>query len=168
MGHAPGADRLLIRPAGEPGRCRQPGRQVNCKARPKAARYARSQPGSPAPILTAAQAEPLPEPSQICDNYATHKTPDIRAWLERHPRFHVHFTPTGSSWINQVERWFAYLTEQKIRRGTHRSVQALETDIRTWIADWNRNPHPFTWTKNAEEILQSLAKYLTRISGGEH
>src|SRR5689334_16816920 len=88
----------------------------------------------------------------ICDNYATHKTSDIRAWLERHPRFHVHFTPTGSSWINQVERWFAYLTEQKIRRGTHRSVQALETDIRTWIADWNRNPRPFTWTKTADEI----------------
>jgi len=104
----------------------------------------------------------------ICDNYATHKTPDIRAWLGRHPRFHVHFTPTGSSWINQVERWFAYLTEQKIRRGTHRSVQALETDIRTWIADWNRNPRPFTWTKTADEILQSLARYLTRISGGEH
>jgi transposase len=104
----------------------------------------------------------------VCDNYATHKTPAIRDWLARHPRFHVHFTPTGSSWLNQVERWFAYLTTQKIRRGAHKSVQALEADIRAWITDWNTSPRPFTWTKTAEEILQSLAKYLTRISGGEH
>jgi transposase len=104
----------------------------------------------------------------VCDNYATHKTPEIRAWLERHPRFRVHFTPTGSSWINQVERWFAYLTVQKIRRGVHKSVQALEADIRAWIAGWNQNPRPFTWNKTAEEILQSLARYLARISGGEH
>ena len=101
----------------------------------------------------------------ICDNYATHKTPDIRAWLERHPRFHVHFTPTGSSWINQVERWFAYLTTQKIRRGVHKSAQALEADIRDWIEHWNQNPRPFTWTKTADEILDSLARYLARISG---
>ena len=93
----------------------------------------------------------------ICDNYGTHKTPAIRAWLARHPRFHMHFTPTGSSWINQVERWFGYLTDQKIRRGTHRSVQALEKDIREWIADWNTHPRPFIWTKTAEEILESLA-----------
>jgi transposase len=104
----------------------------------------------------------------VCDNYATHKTPAIRAWLERHPRFHVHFTPTGSSWINQVERWFAYLTTQKIRRGVHKSVQALEADIRAWIDDWNHNPRPFTWTKTADEILNSLARYLARISGAEH
>jgi len=104
----------------------------------------------------------------VCDNYATHKTPAIQHWLDRHPRFHIHFTPTGSSWLNQVERWFAYLTEQKIRRGAHTSVQALEADIRDWITDWNRHPRPFTWTKTADEILQSLAKYLARISGGEH
>jgi transposase/transcriptional regulator with XRE-family HTH domain len=104
----------------------------------------------------------------VCDNYATHKTPAIRAWLERHPRFHVHFTPTGSSWLNQVERWFAYLTQNKLRRGTHKSVQALEADIRDWIAQWNTSPRPFTWTKTAEEILDSLGKYLARISGGEH
>jgi transposase len=79
----------------------------------------------------------------ICDNYGTHKTPDIRAWLARHPRFHMHFTPTGSSWINQVERWFGYLSEQKIRRGVHKSVQALDADIRAWITDWNSNPRPF-------------------------
>jgi transposase len=104
----------------------------------------------------------------VCDNYATHKTPAIRDWLQRHPRFRVHFTPTGSSWLNQVERWFGYLTDQKIRRGTHTSVQALEADIRAWIADWNTNPRPFTWTKTAEEILQSLAEYIARISGGQH
>src|SRR3989440_105990 len=76
----------------------------------------------------------------ICDNYGTHKTPAIKAWLARHPRFHMHFTPTGSSWINQVERWFGYLTDQKIRRGSHKSIQTLEKDIRDWIADWNTHP----------------------------
>ena len=104
----------------------------------------------------------------VCDNYGTHKTPAIQDWLARHPRFHVHFTPTGSSWINQVERWFGYLTDQKIRRGVHKSVQALETDIRDWIAHWNENPRPFAWTKTAEEILNSLAEYLSKISGGTH
>ncbi|SCL17264.1 IS630 family transposase [Micromonospora inyonensis] len=104
----------------------------------------------------------------ICDNYGTHKTPAIRAWLARHPRFHMHFTPTGPSWINQVERWFGYLTEQKIRRGAHKSVQSLEADIRAWIADWNSNPRPFVWTKTAEEILDSLARFCRRISGAEH
>ncbi|MET8162636.1 IS630 family transposase [Sphaerisporangium sp. NPDC005289] len=101
----------------------------------------------------------------ICDNYGTHKTPQIKAWLARHPRFHMHFTPTGSSWINQVERWFGHLTDQLIRRGVHKSVQSLEKDIRDWIVHWNQNPKPFVWTKTAEEILESLAKYLGRISG---
>jgi transposase len=104
----------------------------------------------------------------VCDNYGTHKTPAVRACLARHPRFHMHFTPTGSSWINQVERWFGFLTDQKIRRGAHRSVQALEADIRSWITDWNTNPKPFIWTKTAEEILESLARYLRRISGAGH
>jgi transposase len=104
----------------------------------------------------------------VCDNYGTHKTPQTQDWLARHPRFHVHFTPTGSSWINQVERWFGYLTAQMLRRGVHKSVQSLETDIRAWIDTWNQNPRPFTWTKTAEEILDSLAKYLERISGAEH
>ncbi|MFC7388474.1 IS630 family transposase, partial [Sphaerisporangium rhizosphaerae] len=90
----------------------------------------------------------------ICDNYGTHKTPQIKAWLARHPRFHMHFTPTGSSWINQVERWFGHLTDQLIRRGVHKSVQSLEKDIRAWIAHWNQNPKPFVWTKTAEEILE--------------
>jgi transposase len=100
----------------------------------------------------------------VCDNYGTHKTPAVRAWLDRHPRFHMHFTPTGSSWINQVERWFAYLTGQMIRRGVHKSVQALETDIRAWVQNWNDDPRPFAWTKTAEEILESLARYLAKIS----
>ncbi len=104
----------------------------------------------------------------ICDNYGTHKTPAVRTWLARHPRFHLHFTPTGSSWINQVERWFGFLTDQKIRRGAHKSVQALEADIRSWIADWNSNPRPFIWTKTAEEILESLARFCRRISGAGH
>jgi transposase len=104
----------------------------------------------------------------VCDNLATHKTPEVQQWLARRPRFHLHFTPTGSSWINQVERWFGYLTDKKIRRGVHKSVQALEADIRTWIDTWNENPRAFTWTKTAEEILNSLAEYITRISGGTH
>jgi transposase/transcriptional regulator with XRE-family HTH domain len=104
----------------------------------------------------------------VCDNLATHKTPAVNEWIARHPRFHIHFTPTGSSWINQVERWFAYLTTQMLQRGIHKSVQALETDVRTWIEQWNANPRPFAWTKTAEEILDSLARYLQRISGGEH
>jgi transposase len=81
---------------------------------------------------------------------------------------HLHFTPTGSSWINQVERWFGYLTDQMLRRGVHKSVQALEADIRAWISAWNESPRPFTWTKTAEEILESLAKYISKISGAAH
>jgi transposase len=99
----------------------------------------------------------------VCDNYATHNTPQIKTWLARHPRFHVHFTPTGSSWINQVERWFGLLTDKLIRRGVHTSVQALEADIKAWIATWNDNPRPFTWTKTADEILNSLADYLAKV-----
>ena len=104
----------------------------------------------------------------VCDNLATHKTPAVSEWIARHPRFRVHFTPTGSSWINQVERWFAYLTTQMLQRGVHKSVQALEADVRTWVEHWNSDPKPFVWKKTAEEILNSLARYLQRISGGEH
>ena len=104
----------------------------------------------------------------VCDNYGTHKTPAIRAWLAKHPRFHMHFTPTGSSWINQVERWFGFLTSQMIRRGVHKSVQALEADIRAWAENWNDDPKPFVWRKTAEEILDSLARYCRRISDAGH
>ncbi|MDT0343693.1 IS630 family transposase [Streptomyces litchfieldiae] len=104
----------------------------------------------------------------ICDNYGTHKTPAIKAWLARHPRFHLHFTPTGSSWINQVERWFGFLSDQMLRRGAHKNVQALEADIRAWVKNWNKDPKPFIWTKTAEEILDSLAHFCRRITGAGH
>ncbi len=100
----------------------------------------------------------------VCDNYGTHKSPAIIAWLAAHPRFHSHYTPTYSSWINQVERWFAYLTEQLLQRSDHRSVQALEKDIRGWVEAWNDNPKPFIWTKTAEQILASLARLLNRTT----
>jgi transposase len=102
----------------------------------------------------------------VCDNYANCNTPEIRTWLARRPRFHIHFTPTGSSWMNQVERWFGILTGKLIRRGVHTSVQALENDIREWIATWNESPRPFTWTKTADEILNSLADYLAKVGTG--
>src|SRR3954469_6209598 len=104
----------------------------------------------------------------VCDNYGTHKSPTVIAWLERHPRFHMHFTPTYSSWINQVERFFAYVTTDLLQRSDHRSVQALEADIRAWIKAWNDNPRPFVWTKTAEQILESLARLLQRTTGAGH
>jgi transposase len=104
----------------------------------------------------------------ILDNYSTHKTPAIKNWLLRHPRFHLHFVPTSSSWLNMVERWFAELTNKKIRRGSHRSVTELERDIRRWIGTWNENPRPYVWVKTADEILKSIARYCERISGAGH
>lgn len=104
----------------------------------------------------------------IADNYGTHKTPAIRTWLDNHPRFHMHHTPTYSSWLNQVERWFAYLTDDLLRRGDHRSVQALEADIRSWVETWNDDPKPFIWTKTAEQILERLQRLLQRINGARH
>ena len=104
----------------------------------------------------------------ILDNYATHKTPAIKRWLLRHPRFHLHFTPTGSSWLNLVERWFAELTTKKIKRGAHRSVPELERDIKDWIKTWNENPRPYVWVKTADQILASLARYCIRISESGH
>jgi transposase len=104
----------------------------------------------------------------VCDNYATHKTDTIQRWLTTHPRFHVHFVPTSSSWLNQVERWFAELTTKLLQRGVHTSVQALEADIRAWIQTWNTDPKPFVWTKTADEILAALARYCQRISGAGH
>jgi transposase len=100
----------------------------------------------------------------ILDNYATHKTPDIKRWLLRHPRFHLHFTPTSGSWLNMVERWFGELTTKKIKRGAHTSVKALEKDIKEWIEQWNENPRPYVWVKTADQILASLARYCERVS----
>jgi transposase len=104
----------------------------------------------------------------ICDNYGTHKHPTVIRWLDAHPRFHMHFTPTYSSWLNQVERWFGLLTDKKLRRGVHKSLRALENDIRAWIKAWNADPKPFIWTKTADEILERLASYLDRIPGAGH
>lgn len=104
----------------------------------------------------------------ICDNYSTHKHPSVKNWLAKHPRVHMHFTPTYSSWINQVERLFAEVTRELLQRSDHRSVQALEKDLRNWVKDWNDNPNPFIWTKTAEEILSSIARYLKRINGAGH
>jgi transposase len=101
----------------------------------------------------------------VCDNYGTHKAPTVKAWLDRHPRFHMHYTPTYSSWINQVERFFAYITADLLQRSDHRSVHALEADMRAWIAAWNENPTPFIWTKTAEQILEKLGRLLQRING---
>ena len=99
----------------------------------------------------------------MLDNSSTHKTSSIQRWLVRHPRFTLHFTPTYSSWLNLVERWFAELTTKWIKRGAHRSVRDLVASIRTWIAGWNDDPRPFVWHKTADEILDSLAAYCQRI-----
>jgi transposase len=104
----------------------------------------------------------------VLDNVSTHKTPAVKRWLAAHPRFHLHFTPTSASWLNLVERWFGELTTKKLRRGTHRSVRELEADIRTWIATWNDNPRPYVWTKTADQILYSIARYCARINDSRH
>jgi transposase len=100
----------------------------------------------------------------VVDNYATHKTPLIRRWLAKRPRYHMHFTPTGASWLNQVERWFATLTQKQIRRGVHRSTRALETAIKEYIAIANETPRPFAWTKSADDILASVERFCRRTS----
>jgi transposase len=104
----------------------------------------------------------------VLDNSSTHKTPAIQRWLAAHPRFVLHFTPTSSSWLNLVERWFAELTTKKLRRGAHRSVAALNADIRAWIETWNDNPRAFVWTKTADQILESIARYCQRINDSRH
>ncbi len=104
----------------------------------------------------------------VCDNYGAPKAPTVTAWLDKRPRFHMHYTPTYSSWTNQVERWFAELTRQLIERGDHRNVQTLEKDIRAWVANWNDNPKPFVRTKTAEQILQSIQRLMKRIIGAGH
>jgi len=86
----------------------------------------------------------------------------------RHPRFHLHFTPTGASWLNLVERWFATLTHKQIRRGVHRSVRELEDTIRDYLAVYNEDPKPFVWTKTADQILESVARFCKRISDSGH
>ena len=104
----------------------------------------------------------------IMDNYGTHKTMAIRNWFVRHPRFQVHFTPTSASWLNQVERWFATLTQKQIRRGTHRSTRQLEDAIRRYLDQNNADPKPFVWTKSADAILSSVERFCLRISNSVH
>jgi len=104
----------------------------------------------------------------ILDNYATHKTAAVQRWVAQHPRFHVHFTPTYSSWLNLVERWFALLTERQLRRGVFRSTRELEQTIERYLARHNEDPKPFIWTKSADEILQALAWTCQRINDSGH
>lgn len=104
----------------------------------------------------------------IMDNYGTHKTSFIQRWLLKRPRFHVHFTPTSASWLNLVERWFAALTEKQIRRGSFRSTRELETAIRRYLQNHNSQPKPFVWTKSADQILESIARYCRRINDSGH
>jgi transposase len=110
------------------------------------------------------RSNPVGGPSDLAGVWAR----AARNWLVAHPRFVVHFTPTSSPWLNLVERWFSELTTKKLRRGTHRSVRQLNTDIRAWIETWNENPKPFVWIKTAEQILDSIARYCTRINESRH
>ena len=104
----------------------------------------------------------------VLDNVSTHKAASIQQWLKRHPRFTFHFTPTYSSWMNLVERWFSELTTKQIRRGTHRSVRELTDSINQSITHPNNDPKPFIWRKTADQILNNLCKYLERIPNSEH
>jgi transposase len=104
----------------------------------------------------------------IVDNYGTHKTELIRRWLAKRPRFHVHFTPTSSSWLNLVERWFALITEKQLRRAAFRSTSQLEAAIRNYLVVYNEAPKPFNWTKTADEILASVARFCKRTSDSGH
>jgi transposase len=104
----------------------------------------------------------------ILDNYSTHKTALIKRWLAKRPRYHVHFTPTSGSWLNLVERWFLMLTDKQLRRGVHRSTRELQEAIMSYLKESNKNPQPFIWTKTADQILASLARFCQRTSDSGH
>ena len=104
----------------------------------------------------------------VLDNYGTHKTPQVAAWFKKRPRYHLHFTPTSASWLNQVERWFAKITERRLRRGAFKSVDALITAIDDYIAANNREPKPFVWTAPADLILERVAKVCKRTNRSPH
>jgi transposase len=112
--------------------------------------------------------EPGVEIHLILDNYGTHKVPSVKRWFERHPEYHLHFTPTSGSWLNQVERFFGKITEKAIRRGVFRSVAALEKAIMDYLADYNENPRPFVWTADAELILNRVQGVCERIANSPH
>ena len=99
----------------------------------------------------------------VMDNYATHKTAAVKAWLARRPHWHVHFTPTSASWINQVERWFAELTRKQLQRGVHTSTRQLEADIRAFIEKHNEDPKPFKWAKSADDILAAVKRFCLKV-----
>jgi transposase len=104
----------------------------------------------------------------VMDNYGTHKSPTVKGWFARHPRFHLHFTPTSGSWLNLVERWFALLSQRQIKRGSHRSTVQLEKAIRDFLAIHNEDPKPFVWHKTADEIIESVGRFCTRINDSVH
>lgn len=103
----------------------------------------------------------------VLDNASSYKTPKLRRWLARHPRFHLHFTPTSSSWINLVERWFGELTTKLLRRSAHRSIHAINRDIRQWIDTWNENP-AYAWTKTTDQIPDSIRRHCQPINQTRH
>ena len=155
-----------------PLRHHQPVRRARCRLRAgdlgdDAAAPRRGVPALPQPDRRSRCRQHL-DVHVVLDNSSTHKTPSIQRWLVRHPRFTLHFTPTYSSWLNLVERWFAELTTKWIKRGSHRSVRDLVASIRTWITNWNDDPKPFIWHKTADEILDSLAAYCQRINDSGH
>ena len=104
----------------------------------------------------------------IMDNYGTHKAPKVIRWFVRHPRYHLHFTPTSASWLNQVERFFSTITTRRIRRGTFESVPALEAAIHDYLAHYNEHCTPFVWTATADVILDKVSRFCERTSGTRH
>ena len=116
----------------------------------------------------ATSVDPALDVHLVLDNSSTHKTPAIHRWLAKRPRYHLHFTPTSSSWINLVERWFAKLSDKQIKRGTHRSARQLEAAIKTYIDVGNEVPKPFVWTKTPDEIFEKLKNYCNRTSDSGH
>jgi putative transposase len=103
----------------------------------------------------------------ILDNYGTHKHPEVKKWLADRPHYHVHFTPTSSSWLNQIERWFAEITRKRIRRGTFRSVRDLIKAIKDYVRHYNRNPQPFQWVASASKIIRKVNKYKETLETGD-
>ena len=104
----------------------------------------------------------------IVDNYATHKHPKVKAWLARRARYHVHYTPTYASWINQVERWFGLITRQAIRRGSFSRVKELTCKINAFVEQYNAQASPFAWTATAESILSKIERSCSPVSGTRH
>lgn len=104
----------------------------------------------------------------VLDNYSTHKAPTVKRWLAQHPRYHLHFTPTSSSWLNQVETWFSLLTQRQLRRGAHRTVEEREAALLGYATRTNETAKRFRWTKSADEILQSAKRFCLHTSNSGH